>query len=224
VNYDDLNDDAKHWLRRERFRFFTASDFLGEAAQVRNTVGVYVIFLRNISTLLSRVGFPETRELTKWSLKDCQHVYTGLSVAMRSRAITHLRGDVRDSGVRQNLLALQFCDSILWDKDDLILPVWENRLSEWLVTNALVGFRVCEAVGEVQKIEAELIQRLPSPFNTEGKRTSPLVAILSQKRETFRQHLVTTQLLPRRQPRRPLQWLLGPTANHLAGEQSKQST
>ncbi|HEX4160256.1 MAG TPA: hypothetical protein VHY79_17460 [Rhizomicrobium sp.] len=224
MNYDDLNDDAKHWLRRERFKFFTAGSFLGAATQVRNTVGVYVIFLRNISTLLSRAQLPDTHELRKWSLRDCQHVYTGLSVAMRSRAVTHLCGDVRDSGVRQNLLALQFCDSLLWDKDDLNLPVWEGRLSEWLVINALVGFRICEAVGEVQKIEAELIQKLPSPFNTEGNRTSSLVASLSQKRESFRQHLITTQMLHRRRPKRPLQWLLGATANHLAGEQSEHST
>ncbi|HEV2561557.1 MAG TPA: hypothetical protein VGT78_05395 [Rhizomicrobium sp.] len=217
----DLNSNVRNWPRCEKFEIFRASEFLSAPEKIRNTVGVYMILLQGADKMLERVGLPQTDLLTPWSLINHQHVYTGLSVAISSRALLHLRGTVQDSAVRETLLALQFGHEILWDGRDVDLDVWERRLNRWLAANALVAFRVCD---DARKAEKDLIGRLPSPFNTDKNRNSPHVPFLAEKRHQFRQHLEATGKVRHRDVKSPSKWLLDATANHLAGLQSRQST
>lgn len=206
LHSQDLNDDHKHWLRREKFRIFTAMDFLGDPSRVRNCIGVYAILIRNAGALLSKAGLPDMG-VSRWYLRDHHHVYTGSSTAMRSRALQHLAGAVSDSAVRESLLALQYRGELLWPGNECQLPAWEAQLTAWLSKNAFVAFRPCE--WEVYKVERDLIERLPSPFNTEGNRCSALIPPLADLRAQFRQHLKATGQTPTALAQSPSEWLLG---------------
>ncbi len=225
MKIDDLNDDHRHWLRRERFKLMRATDLLSNPEQVRNTVGVYIFLIAGLDRVLRRAGFPEQEQaLVKWSFGEYRHAYTGRSAAMRSRAIHHLAGEVRDSGVRQNLLALQFCYGVLWEPCELVLDHWETRLTHWILENSIVAFRPCERVGEVALVEAQLIARLPSPFNTEGNRSSPLTEPLAQMRAQFWAHVRASGQLRPRKPLMASKWLLESTRTHLPGLPSRHMT
>lgn len=215
-----LNNDNKHWLRRERFTLYTAEDFLRKPDQVRNAVGVYVILIRHAQDLLLRCRLPVSGNLARWSVLDYQHVYTGLSAAMRSRVILHLCGTARDSAVRENLLALQYSDQILWA--DCYMPTWEDGLTAWLTQNAVVGFQVND---EPHVTEQALIERLPSPFNTIHKERDAFVTAITERREQYRQHLrAAGQVQPRAPASSASQWLVREAENHLFGWQSKHLT
>lgn len=217
----DLNDDHKHWLRRERFRIFTATEFLRNPTQVRNCIGVYAILIRNADALLSCAGLPDIG-VSRWYLLDHQHVYTGSSIAMRSRALHHIAGTITDSAVRDSLLALQYRNEVLWTGKECRLSTWESQLTEWLSNNAFVAFRPCE--WEVYKVERDLIERLPSPFNTDGNRESRIIAPLAEIRAQFHDHLNTTGQTPQRSAQSPSEWLMGATTTQVEGLVSKQAT
>src|SRR5665213_1954563 len=82
------SEDEK-WIGRAGFFGIEANTFLQKPETIRDTVGVYMIFIANIHEILRRAGLPETEKLLPWSFGDFHHVYTGESVAMRSRAILH---------------------------------------------------------------------------------------------------------------------------------------
>ena len=201
------------------------NDFLANPGQIRNTVGVYVFFLRDLSKLFTRAGVSPGASLSGFSVDGCEHAYTGRSVAMRSRALLHLCGSLQDSAMREGLLALHLSGTALWESDNNAeLSVWEEKLTEWLAQNTIVGFRLCERVGEVTKVEQNLIARLPSPFNTEYNRDSPFVVALSGSRAVLRTKLQNAGQLPHRKAKRPSEWLLGATSRHLAGLPPRHST
>lgn len=217
-----LNDDSKHWLRREKFKMYTAYEFMREPAQVRNAVGVYVILLRNIADILTSAQLPVGNDLIRWNLLDYQHVYTGLSTAMRSRALLHLCGTVQDSAVRENLLAIQLSSEALWQGREMNLTTCEDKLTDWLVDNTIVGFQVND---EPHITEKNLIERLPSPFNTTHNRGNTLVSALMERRVQFQRHLKETgQVQSSPMAQSASQWLVNEAANHLAGWQSRHLT
>jgi hypothetical protein len=211
----ELNSD---WLLREGFTALPAARFLSAPEQVRDTMGVYMVLLRGIVDFLAGSGLPNVDALLPWSVQDYVHCYTGESVAMRSRALLHLCGTVRDSAVREFLLALQVADEAIWPGSDENLIEMEAKLSKWLSMNALVAFRPC---GYVQDVEKDLIVRMPSPFNIRGNVTNPLARALKAKRNTLRAHLRETGQLHHREPRPPSAWLVGQTMKYFCGEPAK---
>ena len=182
-------------------------------------MGVYMLFLLDADQILSRAGLSETSVLIPWSVSGHQHVYTGEGVAMRSRALLHLCGTIRDSSVREFLLSLQFAKGVLWSASNETLFAMEDRLTKWLVENSYVAFRSCGYVGDVEK---DLIRRMPSPFNTTHNSKSPFLPRLRAERQKLREHLEATEQKHHRVTMSPSAWLL--RANHLAGLASSQST
>ncbi|MES2292989.1 MAG: hypothetical protein V4527_06810 [Pseudomonadota bacterium] len=215
--------DTIEWLRRENYKVVTAAALAEAPNQVRNTVGVYILFVKNLDSIFAQADDQHKCELRRCSIDGYQHAYTGRSAAMRSRAMHHLEGSVMDSGLREGILALQFHKGVLWHPERLNLAVWEKRLSTWLMANTVVAFRVCDKLGEVGKVEQQVISRLPSPFNFEHNRASAFVSLLAGPRAAFRQAIEETDQLPKRGSRRPSEWLLG-RADHLAGDPSKHTT
>ena len=108
LSNEDLNGDMSSCLRKERFRMMPAMDFLFEPERVRNGLGVYVILLKDADQILKRSCPSDVSEIRRWSLRGYQHVYTGMSAAVRSRLLWHLCGDNWNSSVREALLAMQF--------------------------------------------------------------------------------------------------------------------
>jgi hypothetical protein len=178
------------------------------------TMGVYMILLADADKLFDRAGSPDTDQLAQWSILQHQHVYTGESVAMRSRTLLHLGGTFRDSGVREFLLALQYTHGLLWSSRGERVSEWELHLTEWLSDNAWVAFRACSYVRDVEK---GLVKRMPSPFNIRGNSKSNLMRHLRAERDKFRQHVKETGQFPHRAAKSRSAWLVGHTANHLAG-------
>jgi hypothetical protein len=190
---------------------------------VRDTMGVYMILILGADAILARAGFSESHLLTPWSHQNYQHVYTGESIGIRSRLRLHLCGTVRDSPVRELLLAYQFSDAALWPVSDENLDKLESRLNKWLLENALIAFRVG---GYVRDVEKDFIQRLPSTLNTKGNSDSPFLPLLKKKRKAFRDYLKATGQVRHCTVKPCSAWLVGSTAHHLLGDpsQSIQST
>src|SRR6185437_2402948 len=217
----DPNDDWRHWLRQDRFKIYSSRELMEGPERVRNAVGAYVILLRDAVGLLERVGLPETKQIACWTLGDHQHVYTGVSAAIRSRVLLHVCGTIHDSAVRETLLSLQFSHQILWPDLDVAISKWEERLTDWLVDNSYVAFRIDD---RPSKIESQLIDRLPSPFNTEGNERSPFLPLLDEKRAQFRAFVKATGHKRPAQYLTPSQRLVGAAETHWAGWQSRHST
>jgi len=207
------------WLKDEGFQGLSAKHLLVNPQAVRDTMGVYMIFLLDADKILSCAGPSETNILIPWSVSGHRHVYTGEGAAMRSRALLHLCGTIRDSSVREFLLSLQFSKNVLWPASSETLFAMERRLTGWLIENSYVAFRACGYVGDVEK---DLIRRMPSPFNIAHNSKSPFLPSLKAERQKFRDHLETTRQKHYRVPMPPSAWLL--RANHLAGLASSQST
>jgi hypothetical protein len=206
------------WIEREGFVAISAEHLLERPAEIRDAMGVYMIFLRNVGSIFARSSISRIERISSWSVGDHQHCYTGESVAIRSRAILHLCGSVRDSGVREILLALQHADNAIWPDRDENLNVLEMKLTGWLTENAIVAFRPCSYVRDVER---DLISRMPSPLNLRGNTKSLFASALKAKRDNFRAHLKTTGQIPQSEPMTRSERLAGRTTNHLAGEPSE---
>lgn len=195
-----------------------ALDFLFHPELVCNGLGVYAILLKDADSLLNRAGLSNVADISRWSLKGHQHVYTGMSVAVRSRLLWHLCGNVWNSSVREALLSIQFVDCALWGECDFDLKDQEERLTEWLEDRVIVGFRIDDDAAE---LESSLIGRYPSPFNSKGNRQTDLVLELGKKRVLLRDHLRATGKVARPAPMTPSQWLLS-ARSHKEGLLLKQ--
>jgi hypothetical protein len=210
---------SPNWLGDEGFQAISAKHLLAEPHAVCDTMGVYMIFLRGADKILSCAGMLGTNILIPWAVSGHQHVYTGKSSgAMRSRALHHLCGTIRDSSVREFLLSMQFSERVLWASGDDTLVAMERRLTNWLVENAWVAFRAC---GHVSDVEEELIRRMPSPFNVTHNSKCPFHPSLKAEREKLRSHLRVTHQKHHRVSMMPSAWLV--RTNHLGGVPS-QST
>lgn len=207
-------------MRKERFALLPALDFLFEPERVRNGLGVYVLLLKNADGLLLRAGLHDVADMRQWSIQGHQHVYTGMSTAVRSRLLWHLCGNIWNSSVREALLSIQFTDTALWEERPFDLDDWEKRLTTWFEDNIIVGYRIADDAAE---LEASLIGRYPSPFNTAGNRRSSLVAALGKKRELLRGHLAARGKVALPANMTPAQWLLSPKS-HREGELQRHVT
>ena len=115
---------------------------------------------------------------------------------------------------------MQFCDEALWAKSEFDLAESEQRLTEWFETNVVIGYRIDDDAAE---LEASLIGRYPSPFNTVGNRQSQIVLELGKKRKLFKDHLEKSVELPKPSTMMPSQWLLS-AKSHKEGVLSKLMT
>ena len=203
------------WLTREGFSALSALHFLKQPEQICDTMGVYMIFIAGLCDLLAGAGISALDDLTNWSIEDYAHAYTGQSAAMRSRVLLHLRGSIRDSGVRETLLSLQFSHGVLWKDDDRALTRLEGRLSRWLSEHAVVAFRACSYVRDVER---DLIHRMPSPLNVTDNSNRTMRSAITASRRRFRDHLRAVHQYPQRSARVPSAWLVENAMNHLAGE------
>ena len=206
---------SSNWLTREGFSYLPAVQFLKQPEQVRDTMGVYMIFIAGLCDLLARVGLPISGDLATWTIGLHVHAYTGESVAIRSRVLLHLRGTVRDSGVRESLLSFQFSHGALWRSDSNRRTRLEERLNQWLAERAMVAFQPCSYIRDVER---SLIGRMPSPLNTSSNTDRAMRHALTASRKRFRDHLRATGQYPHRRNNAPSAWLVEGTANHLAGE------
>jgi hypothetical protein len=202
------------WLEREGFAVLHAREFTPVPERVRDTMGVYMILISGVDELLSRAGLPLPVDLTNWSVSGHQHIYTGESVGMRSRALLHLCGTARDSVVRETLLALQHHNQGIWPEGIEKLDGLEARLTAWLGDNALVAFRACDYVRDVER---DLIARMPSPFNTRDNRKNALAPYLKALRKQFRSHLKATDQIRHRSAQPRSAWLVDRARDHLLG-------
>jgi hypothetical protein len=208
---------TRSWAESSGFRVLSAREFLRAPEQVRDTMGVYMILLSRAGEILSRAGLRDIAGLAAWTVSGHQHVYTGESIGVRSRVLTHLVGTVRDSAVREILLALQFSNAALWSYENENLEDLEAKLTDWLSVNAMVAFRACNYVRDVER---DLISRMPSPFNTKDNRKNTLAPHFKALRLGLRSHLQATGQFRHRERRPRAGWLIGRTRDHLAGEPS----
>jgi len=210
--------NANGWLDDLDFQIVSAKDLLASPRAMRDTLGVYMILLSAADQIFTCAGLSGAEALRSWNVGNHQLVYIGEGIGVRSRAMQHLTGTIRDSSARELLLSLQFSSQVLWPEGSSSLIEMEQRLTSFLIENTYFAFRYG---GYVKDAERELIQRTASPFNTAGNAKSPLLAQLKVLRDQFRAHLRATGQRHHRAAMPASAWLL--RTNHLAGSPT-QST
>jgi hypothetical protein len=210
--------DNNNWLSDMGFQTVRARDLLARPLAIRNTLGVYMVLISAADKIFSDAGISGAEVLRSWRVDNYQLVYIGEGVAMRSRAMQHISGTIRDSSAREFLLSIQHASRALWCDEETTLIEMERRLSSFLIANAYIAFR---SGGFVRDIEKDLIKRTGSPFNVTGNSKSAILPQLKVLREKFRGHLRATVQRHHRAAMPPSAWLL--RANHFAGSPT-QST
>lgn len=169
----------KTW--REDFDYLSAEAFLNDPSTVPDGPGVYAVFLKNGRCLLQASGFIEHQSTPFWHHQGADHVYTGETYGLRTRLYDHLVGDIRASTLRESLLALQF------NLDDSFReeagPTIEKNLSDWLRANAVIGFKSC---GYVQDVERVILDATASPLNVSRANSTNYARLLLDLRRRFR--------------------------------------
>jgi hypothetical protein len=161
--------------QRGGMTFISAAEFAIDPTKVPNGPGVYALMFRNGAQLLSASGFGSDQMARVWRHEDHHHLYTGESYGLRGRLHEHLGGSVRSSNFRETLLALQWCEGALPGGPSVTEDgaATEARLTEWLASEVMIGFKTC---GYVRDVEAALLAQTASPLNI-MRRTANAYAI-----------------------------------------------
>ncbi|MFN3574587.1 MAG: IS1595 family transposase [Phenylobacterium sp.] len=168
------------------FRFVSAAEFVDDSRVVPETSGVYALMFRDGEALLQNLGHCGEPDLPHWVEQGYLHLYTGETYALRSRLREHLQGDVRDSTLRETLMAAQWRSSALGAGGPDMSAVSEEverTLSLWLSDQVLIGFKAC---GYVRDVEAEILRARASPLNIARRPPSAFANSLSELRRDFR--------------------------------------
>lgn len=197
-------ESAMAWLREEGFKLVAARDLIDAPQQVKNRMGVYLVFIKGADKIFQRAGLPDAGDVSYWSVGDYHQLYVGEGVSVRSRAMYHLHGDVSNSAVREFLLSLQFARGVIWRATTECRESAEARLDEWLLENAAIAFKNCAFAGDVER---DLIRQFPSPFNVRHNARTPLLSALIDIRDGYREHLAVTGQRPARSYKSPSAWL-----------------
>lgn len=138
--------------RQQAARAQALKDANSAKAAVPNGPGVYAIFIRGGAAALAKSGYVEDAALPIWRQQDAEHIYTGESYGMRSRLMEHVAGDVGASTLRETLFALQWGGNALPSGPhvDHDRAASEKRLNDWLRAHAIIGYRSCGYVYDVE--------------------------------------------------------------------------
>jgi transposase-like protein len=179
---------AKSW--QEGFTFMSVDAFAANFSSVPDGPGVYAVFIRGGAAMLERTGYVEDPALPLWRRTDADHVYTGETYGIRSRLAQHLNGDIRVSNLRETLLALQSSDEALLGRASLDRgrDASEESLTRWLRTHAVIGYRSC---GYVRDVEAAILSATASPLNVSRQNPTAYTATLLDLRRRFHSDVVS---------------------------------
>lgn len=175
----------KAW--REDWTFLSADAFLSDPEAVPNGTGVYALFTRDEAQLLSASGYVEKDDLPLWLHDGASHIYTGETYGIRGRLLEHLTGSVRESTLRETLLAVQFALGLVQRapaEDERALV--EGNLSDWMRQNIVIGFKSC---GYVRDMERIILSATASPMNLVRPNPSEFTKALHEHRRGFREQV-----------------------------------
>lgn len=183
----------KTW--HEGFTFINAGDFLNDTSVVPDHGGVYAIFLRDSEWLFSDSGFVASVDRPSWSHDGAIHAYTGESYGIRTRLIQHLQDDILVSNLRETLMALKSGLGVL-DRgppggDERVLV--ETQLSAWLRDHAIIGFKPCNYVRDVERA---ILNSTASPLNLKRDNADSYVSLLQSERRRFRDDVTSAWTAP----------------------------
>jgi len=209
----DTSSDAETLLK-EGFAILSAREFLNDPYVVRDAPGVYIILLQGAADIFTLACFDAMEISATWRVRGHDHIYTGESVGVRSRLLHHLLGTIRLSNFRHSLLALEFVYKALWGSDEADLSKLEQRFSEWIIPRALLAYKICPLIGEV---EANIIKRSSSPLNIKGRARSPATLRLKRARAALTDHVRSTGQLGKAISKPRSAWLLDSVKYQRAG-------
>lgn len=175
---------------REDWKFLTAESMLVSPDAVPNGPGVYALFARPESGLLSASGFIESPDLPLWLHDGASHIYTGETYGIRERVLEHLTGSVRGSPVRETVLAIQFdLGQLQRAPVEQERALVEDNLTDWMRSNIVIGFKSCGYVRDVERI---ILSATASPLNLARPNPTDFTKGLYARRRSFREQVADT--------------------------------
>ena len=171
------------------FTLVAANEFFSDPKVVPAGPGVYVLFVKDGSQVLSAAGYAPDRKLATWEERGCLHLYTGESLGMRGRLTQHLLEGIRESDLRKTLLSIFWKDGAppggLPDFSDR--QAVEDALTEWMRTHVVIGFKT---IGYTRTVERLMLERAASPLNIGDRKPSTFSRLLTQLRGMFQDAVV----------------------------------
>src|SRR5690349_12542164 len=154
------------------FTFSPADALVGQLATMPAAAGTYIVLIRAGDRLLELAGYFDHHERLPYQRRGFYHLYTGCGRIWSRRVKHHLTGSFGSSNLRWTLHALDAAAEVIlrsgvtpWCHSDV-----QERITRWLLTNALVGVCECE---NPWMLEKALLEGEPSPLNIDQRRSDP---------------------------------------------------
>ena len=168
----------------EDFTYVTAEDFLKNPKSVPDRPGVYTILVDGADAILRATGYVDVGKRPVWTEIGCGHLYTGATYGLRTRLKQHMLAVGGPSNLRDTLFAMQWAAGALPQGPQVTLDrdSSEEALTNWLLPRAIVAFKLC---GYVYEVEKAILDRVASPLNIKGRETSAHSQVLMAMRRSF---------------------------------------
>jgi predicted GIY-YIG superfamily endonuclease len=166
----------------EGFSFISACEFRRLRQGPGDSPAVYGLFVRGADRILELARYFDHSTAMPMQIGEYGHLYTGCSAEAATRIKRHLVGDAHVSTFRKSMLAIEAsCGAIsrsgIGGWCGAMTP--EAALSEWLATNALVGWQRCDHPFDE---EASILDAWPSPLNIQGRASTSFARHLVELR------------------------------------------
>lgn len=153
------------------FQFHQARDLATWLPDLPERYGTYLVLIRGGDRLLEIAGYFDQHDRLPYRRGTYWHLYTGAGFEWGRRVRHHLTGDSIKSNLRCTLEALELVTEAISRSD--VAPWFgagEDRLTRWLIQNALIGVCECE---DPKMLEKLVLECTPSPLNIDQKKATP---------------------------------------------------
>ncbi|MFI4949772.1 MAG: IS1595 family transposase [Caulobacterales bacterium] len=168
----------------EDFVFLTAADFVENPRAVPDQPGVYTVLFEDAAAILAATGYAADERKPMRTDFGSGHLYTGATYGLRSRFRQHLLGAGGPSNLRETLFAIQHRTgalpggpSVTSNRDES-----EAALTAWLIPRAIIAFKIC---GYVYEVERAILDQAASPLNIKGREGEDHANVLMEMRGQF---------------------------------------
>jgi hypothetical protein len=153
------------------FQFHRARDLATWLEDLPKQFGTYLVLIRGGDRLLEMAGYFVYHERLPYQRWGYSHLYTGSGYEWGRRVRHHLAGNNYNSNLRCTLEALEQVTSAIsrsgatpWTGDG------DDRMTRWLLTNALIGICECR---DPKTLEKAILESTPSPLNIDQRKWDP---------------------------------------------------
>lgn len=153
------------------FQFHRARDLATWLPDLPKRYGTYLVLIRGGDRLLELAGYFDHHDRLPYQRRGYWHLYTGAGYEWGRRVRHHLSGNTYKSNLRCTLEALEtVCQAISFSGITPWTGDGDERLTEWIIRNAVIG--ACEC-SDPKTLEKAILESTASPLNIDQRKWDP---------------------------------------------------